>query len=390
MKILYLSMSYNENRDDIYNNLVDELLNRGHYITIVRSDYKIKKSNLRSISNQLSILDVKTGNPFSKNLFIKGINQILLNYFFIHQIKKELFSKEYNLVLYATPPITLYKTIKYCKEFYHARTFLMLKDIFPQNAVDLEMMSKSSLIYKYFRNQEIKYYKISDSIGCMSQGNVDYLIRNNTYLDTNKIHTFPNSIKITNTKNTIFNSDFTTFVFGGNLGKPQNFPFLLEVFKELKDYNKAKFLIIGTGTEELYIEQYISNYELKNVVFKKFLPAGEYEKIVQMSDVGLISLDSRFTIPNIPSKFQSYLKQKKPVLAITDVNTDLKDMIEEHKCGWWCNASDKNSILTTIKYISESKSEQIKNGINGFEYLIKEFDVKDNVLKLEKFMEDNS
>jgi glycosyltransferase involved in cell wall biosynthesis len=388
VKILYLSMSYNENRNDIYNNLVDELISRGHKMTIVRSDYQIKKSQTRKINDYLLILDVKTGNPFSRNLLKKGMNQILLNYFFINSIKKKLKSETYDLVLYATPPITLYKSIRYCKEFYNAKTFLMLKDIFPQNAVDLEMISGKSLIYKYFRNEEAKYYKISDYIGCMSEGNMNYIIRNNSYLDESKIHIFPNSIRISNSSKTIFNDDYTIFVFGGNLGKPQNFPFLLEVFKELREYDKARFLIVGTGTEEETIKKYIEKYKLENVTFKTFLPPDEYEKIVLESDVGIISLDSRFTIPNIPSKFQSYLKQRKPVLAITDVHTDLREMIEDHDCGWWCSALEKDEVIKKIKYICENKEKQVSKGLNGYRYLLDEFDVKDNVRKMERFMEE--
>lgn len=387
MKILYLSMSYNEHRDDIYNNLVDELINRGHKVTIVRSDYKIGKSRIRNISNNLFIVDVKTGNPFSKNLFVKGINQILLNYFFVRQIKKFLSSNVYDLILYATPPITLFKTIKYCKEFYSAKTYLMLKDIFPQNAVDLEMISKGSMIYKYFRNEEIKYYKISDCIGCMSQGNINYLIEHNPYLDVNKIQLFPNSVRITDNQETLFNNEYTSFVFGGNLGKPQNFPFLFDVFNSLQDYPKAKFLIVGTGTEESFIENYLNKHRLKNVDFKKFLPAIEYEELVSKSDIGLISLDPRFTIPNIPSKLQSYLKQKKPVLAITDLNTDLKDIIREFESGWWCCASDLKGTIDTIIYICEHKEEQKNKGINGYKCLCEYYDVKINVNQLEAFME---
>lgn len=53
-------------------------------------------------------------------------------------------------------------------------TYFLLKDIFPQNAVDLGFLSKAGLkrsIYKYFRKKEIELYKISDYIGCMSNTN---------------------------------------------------------------------------------------------------------------------------------------------------------------------------------------------------------------------------
>ena len=89
---------------------------------------------------------------------------------------------KFDLILYSTPPITFYKAIEYVKKRDGAKTYLLLKDIFPQNAVDLGMMSKTGLkglIYKYFRKKEKKLYAISDKIGCMSQANVDYVLKHN-------------------------------------------------------------------------------------------------------------------------------------------------------------------------------------------------------------------
>ena len=135
-------------------------------------------------------------------------------------------------------------------------------------------------------------------------------------------------------------------------------------------------------------KKFIEKNNLSNLTYEEFLPSDEYEKRLETADIGLISLDSRFTIPNIPSKFQSYLKLKKPVLAITDDNTDLRDMIIDNDCGWWCSANNKDEIIESIKRICENKAEQIEKGENGHKYLLQEFDVVDNVRRIEKFMEE--
>lgn len=378
-----MTISYRFDRTGLYQNLVEELLEKGHTITIVKTE---KKNKYKKINSNLSVLDVKTGSPFEKNKFKKGFNLILLNKYFKNAIKKYLSKEKFDLILYETPPITLYETVKYCKNKYSAKTFLMLKDIFPQNAVDLEMIRKNGLIFKYFRNKEKKYYKYSDYIGCMSQGNIDFIKKHNSEIDINKLDIFPNSIKIEEVDAT-FNENKTVFMFGGNLGKPQNTPLLLKIAKELENYRKAEFIIIGNGTEVGKIEEFSKKYNLSNFKYMKELPQNEYEKILEKADVGVISLDSRFTIPNIPSRFQGYMKLKKPTLAIMDINTDLKDMIQDNNCGWWCDARDERKIIETIKLICENKEQQIEYGENGFKYLCKAFDVKENVRKIEEFME---
>ena len=383
MKILFMSMSLELGCKDLYCDLIENLIKRGHVITIVRSQYKISKTNYNKVNGSFSILNVKTGDPFNKNLIKKGLNQILLSNYFKKAIKKYLDKENFDLILYATPPVTLASVVKYCKEKYQAKTFLMLKDIFPQNAVDLRMMKKESIVYKYFRKQEKKYYQYSDFIGCMSQRNKDYVLEHNPEVDSKKVGVFPNSIFIEEVAGLSFNKNKTVFMFGGNLGKPQNISGLLNIIKKLKNYSKAEFYIIGKGAEEEKIKKFVEQEKCSNFSYKSFIPQKEYEEILKSVDIGLISLDPRFTIPNIPSRLQGYLKLKKPVLAITDINTDLKEMIMEHDCGWWCSALDEVKVIETIKYICENKEEQIKKGLNGFEYLEQEFDVEKNVDILE-------
>ena len=73
---------------------------------------------------------------------------------------------------------TFKKVIDYFKKRDNATTFLLLKDIFPQNAVDLGILSKrgvKGIIYRFFRKKERDLYRISDYIGCMSPANVAYV-----------------------------------------------------------------------------------------------------------------------------------------------------------------------------------------------------------------------
>ena len=148
---------------------------------------------------------------------------------------REYFSNvKFDLVLYSTPPITLVSAVEYVKKRDGAKTYLLLKDIFPQNAVDIGIMSKSGLkglLYKHFRRQEKKLYRISDRIGCMSQANVDYVLKHNPEVDLKIIEVCPNSLDVIDKSVDVESRkqirekygiplDKKVFVYGGNLGKP--------------------------------------------------------------------------------------------------------------------------------------------------------------------------
>lgn len=381
--ILFLSISYHENKDDIYCDLVKELVSRGHCITVISS-----ATFSKTINGNYRIIGFKDEMTGMDNLIKKGVNTLLIGSKFNKVIDKYLFNDNFDLILYATPPITLNSTVKYCKKKYNAKSYLMLKDIFPQNAIDLSMMRKCNPIYWYFRYQEKRLYKISDFIGCMSQRNIDYILKHNSFINMNKIGIFYNAISINhNILTKRHENKETVFIFGGNLGKPQNISGLLTTISSLEDYKYAKFIITGSGSEDYKISEFIKQKKPSNLKYYSYMPKDEYEELLQKADVGLISLDPRFTIPNIPSKLPTYMNMKKPVLAITDVNTDLKDIIIESKCGWWCNANNIEKTVEIIKYICENKNEQQAKGTNGYEYLCKHYDVSINAKQLEDFME---
>lgn len=388
MRIIFLTISYNQNGNSIYNDLINSLINHNHQITICRSNCEIGKTTLKKVNENLHILDIQTGNQFEKNLIKKGINMLFLERQFIKAIKKNLQSYSFDLVLYATPPISLNGVVEFCKKNFNAKSFLMLKDIFPQNAIDLKMIKKNSFIHKFFSKKEEKLYRISDYIGCMSQKNKDYLKKYDLSIQQ-KSHIFFNSVKISDEKDEEIpaSSQYTVFLFGGNIGKPQNINYLLKIIDYLKTYPKSKFIIVGKGTEKEIVENYAKTNS-RNFKYINFLEKEEYENLLKSADIGLISLDPRFTIANIPSKLPTYYNLKKPVLAITDTCTDLKDMILENECGWWCDANDMENIINTIKEICESKEEQKRRGLNAYNYLKEYFDVEINVKQIENFMEE--
>ena len=199
--LLFITLSRINSIDEhsIYSDLLVCFLQNGYKITIVSSIERKFKINTRIREvNNTTYLDVKTLNIQKSNFFEKGIATILIKFQYINAIRKYLSTSSFDLVLYTTPPITFYSVIKLVKKKYKSFTYLLLKDIFPQNAVDLGIISKKSLLYYYFRAQEVKLYKISDFIGCMSKGNVDYILNHDKYLNKSKIEVNPNSIFLQN------------------------------------------------------------------------------------------------------------------------------------------------------------------------------------------------
>ena len=177
-RILYLSTAFPKEEESatIYTDLAEALTEQGYKVTVVATEEKRNGSKTELKKERgCRVLRVVTGNHYNVGLIEKGMTYILLEYQLRFAIRKFLGSEKYDLILFSAPPVTMTSVVAYAKKIYKAESFLMMKDIFPQNAVDLGMMKKNGLIYKYFRHKEKRMYKVSDYIGCMSEQNRKYL-----------------------------------------------------------------------------------------------------------------------------------------------------------------------------------------------------------------------
>ncbi|MEO6731743.1 MAG: glycosyltransferase family 4 protein [Ferruginibacter sp.] len=329
---------------------------------------------------------IKTLNTQKTNLFEKGISILLLERLFLYGIRKYCKQVRFDAILYSTPPITFSTIISYIKKKDKAVSYLLLKDIFPQNAVDLGMIGKNGLIHWYFRNKEKKLYSVSDFIGCMSPANVEYILKHNPSLKPERVEVNPNSIEPISHEMTLqkitairrrfgIPVDAVLFVYGGNIGKPQGIDFLLQVLQSNKNNEGAFFLIIGSGTEFFKIQRWFADNKPSNALLLDGLPKNEYDQLLSACDVGMIFLDKRFTIPNYPSRLLSYLEFKLPVLAATDKNTDIGKVIFDNKFGLWAESDDLGNFDKAVKELQVSKETRRMMGERGYCYLKKNYHV---------------
>lgn len=378
MNVLFMTIGKMDNIEEhtIYCDLLRYFRDMGHSIyTISPYEKRTKLQTTYEVKNGIHMLHVRTGNVTGMvNLIEKGFAQLSLEPIFIKALKKYYSNIKFDLVMYSTPPITFCNAIEYVKRRDNAKTYLLLKDIFPQNAVDIGLMKKSGLkgvLYKFFRRKEKKLYRLSDYIGCMSPANVDYVKKNNPEIGDCKLEVCPNCIEVIDKsvdKETRINIrekynipiNRKIFVYGGNLGKPQGIDFLIECLKSQEKNKSVYFLIVGDGTEYGKIEDFLKEGKYDNIKLMKRLPQEDYDTMVGACDVGMIFLDHRFTIPNFPSRVLSYMQAKIPVLACTDSNTDIGKIIEKAGFGVWCESNDVKRFSSCLEKIVKMQSIEDK------------------------------
>lgn len=357
---------------NMYTALVEEFNKNGHDVFVVAPGNKKTKIEIEA---GIRVLRVKTMPIKNVPNFIKGIANLLLPYQYKKAVRKFYNADKLDLIVIPTPPITLINLAIKLKSEFGSKIYLILRDIFPQNAVDMGFMTKGSLLYKYFRNLEIKLYDNSDYVGCMSQGNIDYILGHNK-IQSDKLHIFRNLQKEYNFSKPV-RADLRTkyklegkfvAVFGGNIGKPQKLENVLTLAKRCEIFQDVVFLILGEGTQKKNLEILISKNRIKNILTLNTIPKQDYQDLLRQCEIGLISLHENFTIPNIPSKTLDYFNVGVPVLASIDSATDYGKILDKAEAGLWSYAGDHDKFFSNFELLYMDSAQRKKMGENGRKY----------------------
>lgn len=355
MRILFLSLApiHDLSERGIYPDLLRRFVENGHFVRVVSPEAGAETKD--TAYEGYAVLRVATAQVQKAGFIKKGIATLRVGPDIRRALENSCPNERYDLILMATPPVTLAGVVRHIKRRDGARVYLMVKDIWPQAIADLGVISPKGLIYRYYRGKEKALYALADRIGCTSQAHMDYIRKHNPQIDAARLALCPNSIEpvfqeVTPERRNELRKkygvppDKPVFLYGGNLGRPQGIPFLIRCLRDNAGKDDRFFVICGTGTDYEKLKAFVDREQPENVRLINGLPREEFEELTGACDVGLIFLDYRFTTPNFPSRLLSYMQAGLPVIACTDSSTDVGDAAVEGGFGWKCLSDDPKAF----------------------------------------------
>ena len=392
MNILFLFARYPENKDgsNLHKDLPDEFCRQGHgvFVATIR-ERRLSKPTSVSDENDRSVLRVRTGNMFDDVSRIeKAMVMLSMNRSIVSAVKKHWGNIKFDLIVGSTPWTASDKLISDLKSYYKCPAFLILWDLFPQNAKDLGLI-KNPLLLKYFKSRELRSLHNFDHIGCMSKGNLNYVVENYPSIEKNKMSIFPlwgskgrvkQELKVKRQELGFQENDFI-LVFGGNMGLPQNLSNVIMLANEVKSMNEIKFLFVGKGSESNKLKSLVKELGLSNVSFLDYVERNKYESLMLACNVGLVSLNPKFTVPNFPSKTMDYIKCNLPILGALDkcALSDYGNFVENKtKIGLCCDAEDMEAYKKNLLRLYQDKDLYERLRGNCQKAYVEEFNINSN------------
>ncbi len=401
MNILIVTDSYPpeiRSASHLMQELACELKNRGHKITVITTyprynlveEFKEKVFQEFVNEDGINVIRIKTLSHHKVNFNYRGFAQLTMPFLFYFKGKK-YFDKNIDLVIVYSPPLPLALFGKFIKNKYNAKYVLNVQDIFPQNAIDLKILTNPILI-KFFEYIENQAYKSADEITVHSEGNKKFLLQSKN-IDPNKLHILHNWIDVDlyiKAKNEgRFRKKYGLeekfiFLFAGVTGPAQELDLVINAASQLQDLKDACFLIVGDGTKKEHLVKLSQSLELKNVIFKPFVSKDEYPFLVKEANVGIVCLSNKNKTPVVPGKILGYMASSIPVLAFLNKESDAHLLIKEANCGFTMTSDNHKEAASLIMNIYKQRDSLKIYGENGLKYVLNHFEKGICVSRLER------
>lgn len=269
-------------------------------------------------------------------------------------------------VIWYSPSIFWGPLVKRLKQYFKCRSYLILRDMFPDWALHLGIIKKG-LPYFLLKAVEQYQYRQADTIGIQSPNNLLYFQKHQPLVKAKlevlwnwarPLHAITKALCSIHVSQTSI-AGRVIFVYAGNIGVAQGMQTFLSLIESLKNNSEIGFLIVGRGSEAEMIKQAVHHQNLHNaVVFDEISPF-EIPGLFEQCHVGLMFLDRRHQTHNIPGKFVTYLQSGLPVLAIVNPGNDLLKLVPEHNIGVAYEGDDlqllKQKVLALARQVREDK-----------------------------------
>ncbi len=363
--------------------LACELMQQGHQVTVITPHFDQSRSKL--IKGEIDGVEVWrfiSGPIKDVDKVTRAINETLLSYrawgAIAHQVKEDTFDG----VVYYSPSIFFGSLVAKIKKRCNCRSYLVLRDFFPQWAIDSGLIKSGSIIERYFRYFESLSYKHADMIGVMSQKNLDIFNDNNSgqfpvsiLRNWASLTPHETSPQVYNLREKLGLLDQVIYFYGGNIGHAQDMANLVRLAKGMRHENNAHFLFVGQGDEVELIEDLARKWELNNFSYLPSVDQTEFKEILAQVDVGLFSLSAKHTAHNFPGKLLGYMVQSLPILGSVNQGNDLMELVNESGAGFITVNGDDEQFLANAHQLHKNVELRREMGAAGYRLLENEFAV---------------
>jgi len=250
-----------------------EFVRQGHELTVMLPSAEIKDPWQMDVRDGVRVLRLHAPETKDIDYVRRTIGEFFMPFLMRRNLRKSpIFDETWDGVVWYAPSIFHGPLAKTLKEKSACKGYLIIRDIFPEWAVDMGLMGRG-LPYRFFDAVARYQYGVADIIGVQTPGNLEYF-SDWQQKRGRKLEVLQNwlaDLPITGCSISLANSKLAgrkVFVYAGNMGIAQGMGILLDLAERLRSMNNIGFLFVGRGSETKKLSEAAQYRELNNVLFQ--------------------------------------------------------------------------------------------------------------------------
>jgi glycosyltransferase involved in cell wall biosynthesis len=267
-----------------------------------------------------------------------------------------LFEKNVDIILSPSPPLTIGIINIWLGKFKKSKIVYNVQEIHPGSLIT-ERSLFSSLIIKILKMIASYVYNKSDMVITIDQIFAETIMHD--FKDKSKLKIIPNFVNTNlykplskneiNIDRELFpQNDSLKLLYAGNIGRAQDWNSLIEVAKELEDF-EIDFFIIGEGCMKDFLQEEISKNRLKKLHVLPYQPREKMPELIAYSDIQFIFMTSPMDEDGLPSKIYTIMACERPLLVCASSNTPIINFLQDKNCAFLVTEKDLNHKIKLIK-----------------------------------------
>lgn len=279
--------------------------------------------------------------------------------------------KRHDLVFTGTNPAFLLLIIYVLKKIIGFKWVLLVHDVFPENLVAAQIISKDNLVYKILKLLFNRIYASADSVIVIGKDMKQIIYKKTckknitvvpSWIDESDV--FVESKRDNEILNQLGwqNDDKVIFQFFGNIGRVQGLDNLIQAIGIMKEIDNARFVFIGNGVYVEQLKQSIRNLDKKDVIYYGELDQNQKSIGLNACDISIVILAEGMLGLGVPSKAYYTMAADKLIFAIMDKNSEVYEMVNENNIGWTVEPYNIQEVAEKLdKAVHEMKNEKFNS-----------------------------
>jgi colanic acid biosynthesis glycosyl transferase WcaI len=378
----------------IYGSVFEDLMKRGHEVTIVSSfphyrlgkketwvEYRGKLFEVTEWKGARLVRSYVCAPVFSREklgLIYRALNFIS---FSVSSTLASIFlTGQADVILVpSSPPLSngivawIVSRIKGCPVVY------CVQDIYPDIAVKTGLVKSPRLLAATILMERL-VYRISDKVVLPSEGMRKKIVRKG--IPEGKTDVVPNLFDTALVTPTSRDNGFSqewglsgrfVAVYAGNMGIAHGTEVILLTAELLKDEDHMVFCFVGGGEHKPRLQELARLRDLKNVLFIESAPYSRMNDVFSSASLSFITYRKGLAEDSLPSKLIASMCCECPVVAAVDECSETARIIHAARCGIVVPPEDASALSKATVSLYDDEVMRARMAKRGREYALTHF-----------------